>query len=107
MSCYPYNNPNIYVLIIYKSYYKNENKIMTNNICYPINTNIFNLEFMIQNIKLNKVDGKLNAKSKKIAKNILRFSDGPYYFEEPTHIFINKKFYFESLTKKEFNIFSN
>ena len=101
------NLENVYVLIVYDSWYSNEKKKYKNNICCPINTELYNLDILI-NIDIDKNNNKIISEDDKSKiSNALRFSNGPYYFEKPTHILINNKGYFQEYELKRsvnFNI---
>lgn len=101
------NLENVYVLIVYDSWYSNEKKITKNYMCCPIYTELYNLDIIIS-IKIDKDSNKIISDEdiNKIS-NALRFSNGPYYFEKPTHMLINNKGYFQEYelkTSLNFNI---
>jgi hypothetical protein len=97
----------LYILVKYQSWDLYHTKRRINYLCYPINTILFNFEFL-KLIKICKKTFKIiNDSDKKLVAEMLRFSNGPFYFEHPTHIYINYKDKFYNLKKfcKNINCF--
>lgn len=90
---------NIYVSFRYETWFLNEYKKI-NYLTVPITTILFNM-IEIFKVDICKITNKiLNETDIKKVSEMLRFSDGPHFFEKPTHIWINKKEYFIDYEKK-------
>lgn len=91
----------IIVIIRYYSFYSNEpKKLKLNAICYPYFNNIYNFNF-INKIKKNEKNF-IDREDRQKVSDWLRFSNGPYYFEKPTHLIITTE-----AALKEHNYFND
>lgn len=93
----------LYIMVKYFSWDLNDPKKRINYMCYPINSVIFNFEDL-KRIKICKKTHKIiNEDDINVITNMFRFSEGPFYFEKPTNIYINNKMYFSELNFKNLN----
>jgi hypothetical protein len=102
----------LYILVKYQSWDLNDIKKRTNYLCYPIKTVLFNFESLKKINICKKTFTIINDSDKKIVSEMFRFSNGPFYFEKPTHIYINDYNSFLNLkivckNKNNFEIFEN
>ena len=96
----------VYVLIFYETKYSDNLKISKNFILAPLINDIYNF-CIVKDIKINKKNGKIKDEFVDILSSCLRFSTGPYFYEKPTHIYLNTLEYFNNnmnLIKKKIKI---
>jgi len=80
-------NNNSYVLIRYESWYSSDKKKKINLECFPIMSDLFNFR-CLTNINICKTTYRIYDHDVKKISDILRFSNGPFYFEKATHLYV-------------------
>ena len=100
----------LYILVKYQSWDLYDIKKKTKYLCYPINSILFNFESLKKINICKQTFIIINDSDKKIVSDMFRLSNGPFYFEKPSHIYINNRNSFLNLKKifkNNFEIFDN